>query len=50
VTVSGAIAFTDALQVTPAMGLVTLSLAALCISFGWRVYADRKAKRDNGDI
>lgn len=50
VTVSGAIAFTDVLQVTPTMGLVTLSLIALCASFGWRVYADRKAKRDNGEI
>lgn len=46
VTVSGALAFTDVLQVTPTMGLAALSLAALCVSFGWRVYADRKSKND----
>ena len=46
VTVSGALAFTDVLQVSPTMGLARLSLAALCVSFGWRVYADRKSKND----
>jgi hypothetical protein len=30
------------------MGLAGLSLAALCVSFGWRVYADRKTKDDDG--
>ncbi|MFT7107606.1 MAG: hypothetical protein ACJAVT_002132 [Yoonia sp.] len=49
VTVSGAIALTDMLQVTPTMGVVGLSLAALCVSFSWRVYADRKAKHDDGE-
>ena len=49
VTVSGALAFTDALQVTPTAGFVGLTLAALCVSFGWRVYADRKTKNDDGD-
>ena len=48
VTVSGALAFTDVLQVSPTMGLAGLSLAALCVSFGWRVYADRKSKNDAG--
>ncbi|MFT6073872.1 MAG: hypothetical protein ACJAZ1_000784 [Yoonia sp.] len=47
VTVSGALAFTDVLQVTPTIGLAGLTLIALCASFGWRVYADRKSK--NGD-
>ncbi len=47
-TVSGALAFTDVLQVSPTMGLAGLSLAALCVSFGWRVYADRKSKNDAG--
>jgi len=46
VTVSGALAFTDVLDVSPTMGLAGLSLAALCISFAWRVYADRKSKND----
>lgn len=46
VTVSGALGFTDVLQVTPTMGLAGLSLAALCVSFGWRVYADRRSKND----
>jgi len=46
VTVSGALTFTDVLDVSPTMGLAGLSLAALCISFAWRVYADRKSKND----
>ena len=31
----------------PAPGLVTLTLVALCASFGWRVFSDRKAKQDD---
>jgi hypothetical protein len=48
VTVSGTLAFTDVLEVSPTMGLAGLSLAALCVSFGWRVYSDRKSKSDDG--
>ena len=49
VTVSGTLAFTDVLQVSPTMELAGLTLTALCISFAWRVYADRKSKNDDGD-
>jgi hypothetical protein len=31
----------------PATGLIVLTIIALCASFGWRVIADRKAKKDD---
>ncbi len=47
-TVVAALALTDHLEVSPTLGLAGLSILALCASFGWRVYSDRKAKNNNG--
>lgn len=31
----------------PGSGLVALTIIALCASFGWRLFTDRKAKKDD---
>ena len=41
-TIAVALAFLDTWQTSPIMGLAILSLIALCASFAWRWFSDRK--------
>ncbi len=43
-TIAVALAVLDTVQTSPMVGLAILSLIALCVSFAWRWFSDRKAQ------
>ncbi len=47
VTVYVGLALAQTVQVPAVTGLAVLSLIALCASFGWRVFADRRNTKDD---
>jgi membrane protein implicated in regulation of membrane protease activity len=43
-TIAVALAVLDTVQASPVLGLAALSIIALCASFAWRWFSDRKTQ------
>jgi len=48
-TIAVAVALFGAAQTSPRLALAVLGLIALCVSFAWRWFSDRKSSAKSGD-